>query len=422
MRLGRKRSILLGVVLAAAILAWVAGLAHRGRVDKNVVGVWVLPLSGGRWLWKINANGTYAFHSEAADGVAPHAGMFAAKEGVWSLRATNGYVDGGTYRFAAPDTLLVTGHSGSAGWHRLAEVSNDAGIVGTWVLSVGNGRWVWKVNPDQTYEFRSEAEDGIAPQTGIVSASGGFWWLEATNGYGDGGTYTVQAPDTLAMTGRLGAASWVRDSAWCKQAATSAVNGSTVALQRLKTAAHQGDAVAQDWMGNYLDSMWGRKRINQVDLNAAFNPFLPDDGSKSKSKEEGQAVAWWERAAAQGNAEAEEKLGRAYYSGEGVSNDDRRAVGWWEKAVAQGNADAQYYLGCALEDGRGISKDDKQSVAWWEKAAAQGQARAESALAFAYLQGRGVPKDEAKAVVWAKKAAAQGEQGALMLLSSMKQK
>jgi hypothetical protein len=89
-------------------------------VDPDTVGTWQLPLKGGPWVWQIRRDGTYTFHSEAGDGAPPHAGAFSASNGRWSLKATNGYADGGTYLFQRPDTLIAVGKLGTAAWRRPA--------------------------------------------------------------------------------------------------------------------------------------------------------------------------------------------------------------------------------------------------------------------------------------------------------------
>ena len=95
-------------------------------VDPHTVGTWELPLKGGSWVWEIHRDGTYRFHSEAGDGAPPHAGTFSASNGHWSLKATTGYTDSGTYLFQAPDTLIATGQLGTAAWrhHALKPVSS----------------------------------------------------------------------------------------------------------------------------------------------------------------------------------------------------------------------------------------------------------------------------------------------------------
>jgi hypothetical protein len=89
-------------------------------VDPNTVGTWELTLKGGPWVWQIRRDGTYSFHSEAGDGAPPQAGAFSASNGRWSLNATNGYADGGTYLFQRLDTLIATGKSGTAVWRKPA--------------------------------------------------------------------------------------------------------------------------------------------------------------------------------------------------------------------------------------------------------------------------------------------------------------
>ena len=85
-------------------------------VDPKTIGIWKLPFRGGPWVWQINRNGTYKFHSEAGDGVPPHEGKFASAKGSWTLQATNGYSDAGTYWFKDRDTWIATGQLGTAPW------------------------------------------------------------------------------------------------------------------------------------------------------------------------------------------------------------------------------------------------------------------------------------------------------------------
>jgi hypothetical protein len=89
-------------------------------VDPNTVGTWELPLKDGPWVWEIHRDGTYKFHSEARDGAPPHAGTFSASNGHWSLKATTGYTDRGTYLVQPPDTLIATGQLGTAAWRHHA--------------------------------------------------------------------------------------------------------------------------------------------------------------------------------------------------------------------------------------------------------------------------------------------------------------
>ena len=94
-------------------------------VDPHTVGTWQISVNPGRWVWEIGRNGTYEFHSEAPDGAASHAGTFSAHDGHWSLRATNGYTDGGTYTFQPPDSLIATGHLDTGTWRHLGGAAGN---------------------------------------------------------------------------------------------------------------------------------------------------------------------------------------------------------------------------------------------------------------------------------------------------------
>ena len=48
---------------------------------------------------------------------------------------------------------------------------------------------------------------------------------------------------------------------------------------------------------------------------------------------------------------------------------DREAAMWWQKAAEQGQSDAQYWLGKSYESGRGVVQHDKEATKWYRKAA-----------------------------------------------------
>lgn len=125
-------------------------------------------------------------------------------------------------------------------------------------------------------------------------------------------------------------------------------------------------------------------------------------------KEYAEAVSLFEKAAEQGNAEAQYSLGKCYYNGEGVGKDFTKAVSWFAKAAEQGNASAQLMLGACYSSGDGVSQDAAKSFYWYSKAAGQGNASAQLMLGHRYYYGYGVGMDYAKAVYWYGKAAQQG--------------
>jgi hypothetical protein len=199
-------------------------------VDPNLLGTWEIPMKGGLWVLTINANGTYAFRSDAHDGAQAHAGSFAASNGAWTMKAKTGYAGSGNYLYQAPNIFIATGKLGAAAWLRpeLAQAAMgctvmaqktanptilDANLVGTWRLPVKTGNWAWEITADGTYKFHSEARDGAPSHAGVFTASKGQWTLAATTGlpgYTDRGQYLFQTPNIWMAKGKLGGAAWIR--------------------------------------------------------------------------------------------------------------------------------------------------------------------------------------------------------------------
>ena len=127
-----------------------------------------------------------------------------------------------------------------------------------------------------------------------------------------------------------------------------------------------------------------------------------------------EAVAWYRRAAEQGDATAQ-TCSRLKTSGapenrvtfpvvaaegRGVPPDAAEAVAWYRRAAEQGDATAQYNLGGMYREGRGVPQDAAGAVAWYRRAAEQGHARAQYNLGGMYAEGRGVPPDAVEAHMW----------------------
>ena len=91
-----------------------------------------------------------------------------------------------------------------------------------------------------------------------------------------------------------------------------------------------------------------------------------------------------------------------------VPKDAAQAVAWYRKAAAQGDADAQYNLGVSYANGEGVPKNAAQAVTWCQKAAAQGQANAQFNLGEMYARGEGVAQDNVLAYAWLNLAAVSG--------------
>jgi hypothetical protein len=102
-----------------------------------------------------------------------------------------------------------------------------------------------------------------------------------------------------------------------------------------------------------------------------------------------------------GDSIAQYEMALRYADGEGVPQNYRDAMAWFAKAAANGNDDAQWKLGLGYIKGIGVSHDERNAVVWFKRAANHGDVRAQSALSDLYLSGRGVPRDYVRAYTWA---------------------
>jgi TonB family protein len=85
-----------------------------------------------------------------------------------------------------------------------------------------------------------------------------------------------------------------------------------------------------------------------------------------------KALAWYRKAAAQGNPAAENDIGWLYQNGWGAEQDYAAAAIWYRKAAEQGNAVAECNLGWLYRNGRGVEADYGEAMSWFRKAADQG--------------------------------------------------
>ena len=139
-----------------------------------------------------------------------------------------------------------------------------------------------------------------------------------------------------------------------------------------------------------------------------LQPTLFGNGSIGKNE-----MVQLEALAGQGDGDAQFKLGKAYYSGEGMPQNYVAALNWWKSAAEHGSAKAETYLGIIYYNGEGVPKDYVEALNWWKSAAEHGSAAAKYDLGLAYLNGKGVTEDDATAYSWNNLAAAQGYQDAI---------
>ena len=81
------------------------------------------------------------------------------------------------------------------------------------------------------------------------------------------------------------------------------------------------------------------------------------------------------------------------------------------RAAVQGSADAQARLGALYANGDGVEQSDAAAIQWLMRAAEQGHAKAQLMLADFWAIGRSVPRHEPIAYKWASLAKANASDG-----------
>ena|GEM_PF-1516776 len=155
-----------------------------------------------------------------------------------------------------------------------------------------------------------------------------------------------------------------------------------------------------------------------VDQAADAQSALEKGAKYEQVGEYRQAVELYRKAAEQGYAHAQNKLGHMYYHGQGVQQDHKEALKWNLKAAEQGLADGQNNVGFIYANSQAL-RDYKEAVKWYRKAAEQGYATAQFNLGTMYENGRGVEPDNKEAVKWYRKAAEQGHENAKQTLKRL---
>lgn len=176
--------------------------------------------------------------------------------------------------------------------------------------------------------------------------------------------------------------------------------------------------------------------LNSAPLNAMIIPSLvqlatlavngdPEAqyelGRRCLRKDCVQAVDLYHKAASK-SARAQCDLGVCYARGTGITKDNAQAVYWFQKAANQGIAKAQYNLGVCYLHGIGTTKNIAQAVSWIQKAAEQEFAPAQKILleghtkaadqrniGICYMNGSGITKNAEQGFYLLKKAAEQGD-------------
>jgi len=127
------------------------------------------------------------------------------------------------------------------------------------------------------------------------------------------------------------------------------------------------------------------------------------------------AIANFRPLADRGDADAQYAMAQAYFLGRGVPQNTNLAEQWYERAARQGNEEAQANYGLLLfQNGR-----RREALPWIERAANRGDPRAQYVLGTALFNGDLVGQDSARAYALMTRAAEAGLPPAVSQLAAM---
>ena len=185
-------------------------------------------------------------------------------------------------------------------------------------------------------------------------------------------------------------------------------------------AAENGDPEAQYKWGKIFSVingaeeslLWYRKAAEQGHARAQYElSYMLEARAGFKPAAIATARSWCQKAAAQGEPGALNRLGEMYRRGDGVEYDPaqaeecfRKAVEQYRKAAEEGEKEAQFGLGFMLTNGKGVVENQVEAAEWFRKAAENGHTGAMDALALMYFYGNGVPQDVKMGREWGHKS------------------
>ncbi len=130
------------------------------------------------------------------------------------------------------------------------------------------------------------------------------------------------------------------------------------------------------------------------------------------AQDSAQAIAWYEKAIAQGTDRSMLDLALMYFNGTGVTQDYAKAARLFRLACLHGNMKAPRYLGIMQEEGRGCAVDFGKALRYYLVASDAGDITAAARIGSLYERGLGVAQSYEQALHWYRIAAPSPEEAA----------
>ena len=179
---------------------------------------------------------------------------------------------------------------------------------------------------------------------------------------------------------------------------SSANQGNVEALRNLGRMYRNGQGVVRDFAEAdrlYYEAANHEDTIAQLYVGCRY----------SLAQNHTEAVIWFDRAAEQGNVNAQLCLGAMYYEGIFFAQDFDEAFKWLIKASKQRDLEAkwQFILGHIF-----YFKKSAEAVNWFRRAAEQGDIKSQLCLGAMYYEGKFILRDFDEAFKWLSKATVYG--------------
>ena len=211
------------------------------------------------------------------------------------------------------------------------------------------------------------------------------WYLKAASG---GNTDAMVALGELAINSHGGlSASDAVD--WLSQAANK---GRSDAMRALADIYLQGKGTAPN---QTMGRDWLVKASNYGDVTAAHKL-----GDQYFETDPNEAVIWYEKAAAGGDAQAAYIAAIMYAENYEIKPDAAKTAQLLEQAANAKIPKAQADFGLVVYQGNGIERSMEAAAKWFEKSAKNGDPEGQFLYAFTLAKGEGVPQSFEDAYYW----------------------
>lgn len=162
---------------------------------------------------------------------------------------------------------------------------------------------------------------------------------------------------------------------------------------------------------------WHRMAAEGGIAESAFKVARAKEFSGQGGKED--MLRLYEKAAAEGDSEANMRLGDLYFTGEAGRRDLAEAFKYYRNAAQLKNPKAYFKMGYCYERGHGTGQSNQDAVFWYQRGVDAGELNCIANMARFYETGLVVDKDMLKAAQLYQIAAEQGEPFSQLSLGSL---